>query len=424
MPPARSLHQALEAELAASPDDLATHAAYADLLSEEGDARGEFIQVQIFLEDPTLAPAERQRLQEREKQLLASYQERWLGPLAPFFHGQGVSFHFRRGWLHALDLPSISLPLARVLRDAHQARLLRELAIDSVTREEGSETHPDDSVPGNEGRPGGWPLVGSPNLANVRKFTFGKDVGDEQEDYHCTLFTMVVPELLRGMPRLEEAYLFATGYDLTDVFALPTLKNLRVLQVYHCSRVYRLDVLANNPALHHLTHLLCHPHALAWHDNRRQDEADGFRRDEGYLPLSVVRPLLAATDLSSVPRQGELFPELVAPPSPNLPRLTHLRLRVSSMGDEGCKEIVRSGVLKRLKLLDLRHGRITDQGARTLAECPDIRGLQMLDLGRNALSAEGVALIKALGVPCNVEKQHNEGSGANEEVYLHEGDIE
>src|SRR5262249_26322288 len=52
-PPA-SLREALEAALTENPDDLAAHMAYADLLSEEGDPRGEFSQVQLALEDESL----------------------------------------------------------------------------------------------------------------------------------------------------------------------------------------------------------------------------------------------------------------------------------------------------------------------------------------------------------------------------------
>jgi uncharacterized protein (TIGR02996 family) len=415
MSPSRSLHQALEAELAANPDDLATHAAYADLLSEEGDARGEFIQTQVALEDPLLEPAERQRLVQREHQLRASYQERWLGALAPMMmHESGHSFHFRRGWLDAIEIGLISLHHARILREAPQARLLRELAIRSVRYEEGPEIHPDDGVPEGEAHPGLWPLVNSPNLANVRKFTLGNDDGDDYEDYEpCTLNTPAVPLLLRGMPEVEEVRLFARGYSLVEVFALPMLKHLRVLQVYHCSQVYCLDVLANNPAMHHLTHLLCHPHALAWHDNREDDEAAGFREAEGYLPLSVVKPLLH---------------------SPHLPHLTHLRLRNSSMGDEGCTEIVRSGILERLKMLDLRHGRITVAGAATLASSPDIGNLELLDLSYNAISPEVIedpaefaaTLVEEHGIEVLVENQHEESDAGPErsDEYLHEGDIE
>jgi uncharacterized protein (TIGR02996 family) len=396
----RSLHQALEAELAANPDDLATYAAYADLLAEEGDARGEFIQVQIALEDPSLDAAERRRLQEREHQLLASYQDRWLGALAPYCREHGTRFSFRRGWLSQLEIGVISLSLSRLLRDAPEARLLRELEIRGTWRKEKIEIHPDDGVPEEEKeRPGFWPLAGAPNLANIRSVTLGEDDGDDWEEYSCSLNTAAIPLLLRSMPRLEEARLFANSYGLTEVLELPVLKELCLLQIHHCSRVYRLDVLANNPAMHHLTHLLCHPHALAWHDNRQEDEAAGFRKEEGYLPLSMIRSLLT---------------------SPYLPRLTHLRLRGSSMGDEGCAEIVRSGILKRLKMLDLRHGRITDAGAEILAGSPDFRSLDFIDLGCNALSEAGSAMIAGLGISARVDNQHT----TDEDEYLHEGDIE
>src|SRR5262249_33685171 len=153
------------------------------------------------------------------------------------------------------------------------------------------------------------------------------------------------------------------------------------------------------PAYRNLTHLLLHPHALAWHDNRQEDEAVGFRREQGYLPLRVVEALVR---------------------SPNLPHLTHLQLRLSSMGDAGCRSLVESGILRRLKSLDLRHGRITDEGARALLECPDLRNLTWLDLGYNNLSGEMVARIQGLGIPGRVDNQH-EGEG---DEYLDEGDIE
>jgi uncharacterized protein (TIGR02996 family) len=397
----KSLHQALEAELAANPDDLATHAAYADLLTEEGDARGEFIQVQTALEDSSLPEEERHRLEARERQLLGSYRERWLGPLAHFLRERGHRYRFRRGWLDAIEVGRISLPFARALRDAPQVRLLRELSIDSAVYDEHADVHPDDGVPEGEPRPAFWPLVNAENLRNVRNLTLGENDGDHYTDYHCTLCTEVVPLLLRGLPLLEEVRVFARGYSLAEVFALP-LKDLRVLQVHHNSQVYRLDVLANNPAMRQLTHLLCHPHALAWHDNREEDEAAGFRKEEGYLPLSVVRALLR---------------------SPHLRHLTHLQLRLSSMGDEGCEEVVRSGILARLKVLDLRHGRISDAGARTLAECPDTRKLEVLDLQRNALTERGFALLAPLGAAVRRDPRLDEHD-LTEDGYLHEGDYE
>jgi uncharacterized protein (TIGR02996 family) len=366
------LRQALEAALLADPDDVATHAAYADLLMEEGDPRGEFIQVQFALEDESRPGEERKRLRQREQELLQAHQHQWLGELAPILlnenrddairsewgRGRLGEIRFRRGWPHHLHISYLSLRLARALRRAPQLRLLRELVIETVQAWDTAEmVQPEDHVPQNEHSIGLCPLVGSPFLANVRRLRLGEDQGDDYRAYNCWFHSTVVVDLLRGMPRLEELYLFANDFDLNELFALPTLSHLRVLQVYHGIQVHRLQILAENPAFQNLTHLLIHPHHVAESRFADADDEAGYLPHEGYLPLSVVRPLLH---------------------SPNLPNLQHLRLRVSSMGDAGCEEIVRSGILRRLKTLDLRHGRITDEGARILAECPDTGGRQTI----------------------------------------------
>jgi uncharacterized protein (TIGR02996 family) len=60
-----STGQTLENAILANPDDLGAHAAY-DWLIEQGDPRGEFIQVQLALEDPKKSAKERKELQKRE----------------------------------------------------------------------------------------------------------------------------------------------------------------------------------------------------------------------------------------------------------------------------------------------------------------------------------------------------------------------
>ena len=74
--------QALENAILANPDDLGAHAAYADWLIEQGNPRGEFIQVQLALEDEKKPAKERKELQKREKGLLEKHQREWLGELA------------------------------------------------------------------------------------------------------------------------------------------------------------------------------------------------------------------------------------------------------------------------------------------------------------------------------------------------------
>jgi uncharacterized protein (TIGR02996 family) len=422
-----SLRQALEDALVENPDEIANHAAYADYLTEQGDPRGEFIQVQLALEDEQRPAAQRKRLRQREQELLQAHQREWLGELAPYFlAGEGVSpyldlyglsgpgqYRFSRGWLSQLHLTCLTASLARILVRAGQTRLLRELLVETVS--DGSSGYGESRAEFPDGihSVGLSPLGESPYLTNVRVLRLGTDDGDDWQGYRCYLHSPVIEDLVRKMPRVEELYLFANGFNVNELFGLPTLTNLRVLQLYHTEQVHRLQLLADNRALGNLTHLLLHPHHLAWWGAQAsEDSAAGYREEEGYLPLSVVRPLLS---------------------SPNLPRLTHLRLRVSSLGNEGCTEIVNSGILKRLKSLDLRHGRITEAGAHTLAACPDLRRLEWLDLDRNSINAAGIAAIKAVGVPVRIDDQHSEDEVFDEDgqevwdeeaEYLREGEFE
>ncbi|HEY1191621.1 MAG TPA: TIGR02996 domain-containing protein, partial [Gemmata sp.] len=93
-----------EPALRANPDDLITWCAYADGLAGQGDPRGEFMQVQLALEDETRSQKDRYILKKRERQLLAVHQREWLGALAPFAFDRdrdyrNVKIRFSRGWL-------------------------------------------------------------------------------------------------------------------------------------------------------------------------------------------------------------------------------------------------------------------------------------------------------------------------------------
>ena len=49
--PLMTPREAMEAALFDDPDDVVRHAAYADMLIEDGDPRGDFIRIQLQLED-------------------------------------------------------------------------------------------------------------------------------------------------------------------------------------------------------------------------------------------------------------------------------------------------------------------------------------------------------------------------------------
>jgi hypothetical protein len=197
--------------------------------------------------------------------------------------------------------------------------------------------------------------------------------------------------MIKRMPRIEELYLFAHNVEGSRLFGLP-MPNLRVLQVYH-SLDYPLEKLGKNGSLGKLTHLLIHPHAI-----------------EG-------SPSITLKGLRALAR------------SPHLTSLTNLRLRLTVVGDDGVKEIIQSGLIKRLKVLDLRHGRVSDRGAKMLAECPDTRKLDLLDLSRNELTPAAIAELGATGVRLQHEHQHESTSHIDpddyyEMMFLYQGDYE
>jgi uncharacterized protein (TIGR02996 family) len=387
-----ALREALEGALAEAPDDRAAHMAYADYLQEQGDARGEFIQVQLALEDENRPAEERKRLQQREAELLAAHGRTWLGGLADHLNTAAAAgeepadeYRFARGWLDRLVYRDFDGPRARALAQASETRLLRELIFEDDGYIEEEEAGLGDSR--SEGGLGATDLLAtSPYLGNVRLLRLGVLAEGECD---CHMYSPAAPHLVARMPRLEELYLLTKEYDPRRLFALRTLTRLRVLQMYHLQAYHPLDVLAGNPALGNLTHLLLHPHGYA-------------RPGKPFLDLAAVRALVR---------------------SPHLKSLQHLQVRLCNMGDAGCEEIVASGILKRLKVLDLRHGCITDAGARVLASCPDLRNLELLDLQRNGLTEAGVAVLKAARVRFRAESQQT-AQELEQNEYLNEGDFE
>jgi uncharacterized protein (TIGR02996 family) len=400
-----AMQKALEAALVANPDDLASHMAYADWLSERGDPRGEFIQVQLALEDPGKPAAERQRLQEREKALLRGHARIWLGELAPYLlqskkrRGERdvvCKYQFARGWLDTLEAANFTVAFTRTLAQTPATRLLRRLVLMDEAYEESSDYEEGDDLPEDDFRPQLFPLLRSPYLGNVRILQIGEFPTPKEEEgawdgaINCQTQGLAAVGLVKRMPRLEELYLLAHEVDMDQLFGLKTLGQLRILQVYH-NHKYPLAKLAKNPSLGRVTHLLFHPHAL--------DEDE-----EASIRLPGVRAVVRAS---------------------NLPALTHLRLRLSDMGDRGCQEIVGSGILKRLKMLDLRHGCVSDKGARILADCPDMRNLELLDLNRNCLTADGIKALKAAGIHFSAANQwERTGDEDADREFLYEGDIE
>jgi uncharacterized protein (TIGR02996 family) len=383
-----ALRSSLEDALVENPDDTAAHMAYADHLIELGDPRGEFIQVQLALEDDSLIAAQRKKLKTREAALLKKHERAWLGPMAGFWidkldkeDGEPISWEphqhrWRRGWIDGLDFFDGwgCVPAARAR--APLLRLVRELRIPSGDYD--------------ADRNGYENLAESGFLGNVRVLQLGK-VGT------ANFFrdTASARSFYENMPHLEELHLY-NGEEPFDA-ALPHLRQLTA----HHGRSYPLQELAANTSMGNLTHLALWPRSL---DNEYPEVAAVENEDGGRARIS---------------RSGAvaLFR------SPHLTKLQHLQLRNSDLGDEGLRVLIEVGLLKRLRTLDLLGGCITDAGVEALADCSDLRNLEALNLSRNMLTRKGIRALRALDVPLTADDQY--GSDALDTGrYLCSGDCE
>lgn len=420
--PAKSPDQeALEAGLAAHPDEVAAHSAYADYLMEHGDPRGEFVRTQLALEDESLAKSERAALKKREAALLKKHTTEWLGDLGRFLVGswsgedKPYHFHFRRGWLDYVRTLPMPESLVATLARVPEARMLRHLEIvydmeyhawdfeqfteplnRALPEEEQSERDEYDS-PISDGSNLLAPLAKSPFVKNLRVLKYGFSDDHEDGPSHSTMvqpFANKAKNLLKVLennPRLEELYLNTEMNRIADVFSSPLLGNLRVFQYYYGNNYmddrggdpYPVKKLAANKSLTNLTTLRLHP---------GRDAQIGL------------------DDLEAIVN------------SKNLPALQNLQVHMTTYGNDGADAIVKSGILKRLKTLDIGYGNLTDDGARTLAASPDLKKLEMLNVSHNALTAAGIRALRATGVQVIADEQH----AADEEYpeYLYSVDRE
>jgi uncharacterized protein (TIGR02996 family) len=409
---------AFEKALVENPDDLAGWCAFADYLVEQGDPRGEFMRVQIALEDENRKKKEREALKEKERALLAEHERAWLGGLARFaldeeregqnyWYSTRLECGWRRGVLSRLVVGQLTLALAQALASDPAARFVTELQVGGQCfghRDEGAPRQPRPSVP----TPSGvthhmelFELIGSALFANLRAFQLGDQVPEEDGWCDCITYARGIEYVAAAMPRVEVLNLYCKEYESEPLFRLTNLTHLRELRIYHLGGKqygrryeYALDVLAKNPAFSNLTHLLFHPH----HVEKHTDDGSGF----SYLPLEQVKALVR---------------------SPHLKKLTHLQIRLSDMGDGGVREIIASGILKRLKWLDLRHGGITNVGANLLAVCPDAKRLERIDLSRNGVTSTGLRALRKAGVNAVANQPLTDGELINQ-MYLAEGDQE
>ena len=125
-----STREGLERALVERPEDLVLHSAYADLLMEEGDPRGEYIQIRLALEDRTLPAEEARRLNVRSLAMQNVYRDVWLGELTDAAGQSMLIWH--RGWLNTVTFQPLNMSRMRAFRDCMVTRMTQGVLIDGI----------------------------------------------------------------------------------------------------------------------------------------------------------------------------------------------------------------------------------------------------------------------------------------------------
>ena len=134
-----STREALERALVQRPDDVALHAAYADLLMEEGDPRGEYIQMRLALEDRSLPTEEARRLNVSSLTMLTKHRDAWLGDLSTETERSMLIWH--RGWLNTVTFQPLTIERMHAFQQCPVTRMTQGILIDGVEDLDEVENH-------------------------------------------------------------------------------------------------------------------------------------------------------------------------------------------------------------------------------------------------------------------------------------------
>ncbi len=356
----------LEQQILANPEKEEVFHVYADWLQAQGDVRGELAAVQAELaRNPKEA-----KLKTAERRLLWDQRAHFYGPLAPFLAKKKpeygrllVEATWRLGFIDELTLsageggggddegdgetPSVSNAgeLIALLPEVPSARFLRGLAIACPVSED--EFDFSESV--------AELAKVLPKLPLLRRLTLG-DFDSEQSELswsHLGDAKALWPHL----GKLEYLKIHAGTFTLGGL-NLPSCRELRIETGGLDKASMKVITDASWPQLETLN---------LW-----------FGQDEygGDCDLGDVAPILA----------GQGFP-----------KLAHLGLANSTLGDELCQALATSKVLPTLKSLDLSMSHLTLAGIEALAAVKEkLRNLEQLDVSRCLLDAAGVKLAKTL----------------------------
>lgn len=361
---------ALERKLAASADDYDSWLVYADMLSNEGDPRGEYVTLGVALDKALAAKQadEVERLRLREWDLLRANAKAWFGKTVSdddwrecFGWEPQMGFWRRiRVWLDYdhkhVDIPKL---LAHAL-SLDSAKFVRNIEL-GLPNAEGSADYTGCIKA----------MVKAGKLPSLRQLTIGDFVRDESEI--SWVHVGDVNRLWKTLPALETLTLRGAGIDL----GTPKSDSLRWLAL----------------------------------------ETGGLRRQAGESLARAKLPALRHLEVwfgspyygancSAQQVKGILANDSFA-------KLEYLGLMNADFADDIAREIARAELPAGLQTLDLSMGTMSDKGAKALIKAKDkLKGLKRIKLDENGISAELCArLSKAL--PNATTTSQKSGEDAN-----------
>ena len=379
---------ALEAAIVANPMDREAYSVFADWLQEQGDPRGELIQLQLGYKD------------KQAKALIDKHLDYFLGPLAKHqtvYDSNGnnsvshlrtsaqekewqktasQAFLWRNGFIYRVrlshdtysmeygELPKIEGSLADILDlvcDHPSGRYVVEFAFQS--NGDPNEDDLQDLID----------ILGKKAPPTTRKITFGDNI--DQISWH---HTGNLNKLWKGVPNLKTLEIETGEFDVGKMVA-PALERAIFITGGLSTSCGKNIATAVMPKIRHL------------------EVYYGSDNYGGECTIKEVKPLLDRTDLG---------------------KLEYLGLKNSMFADEIAKHIGGAKVIKTLKTLDLSLGTMSDEGAFALAAAKDrLAHLEVLDLTRNYLTKDGIKAVKGICPKVITADQEDDG-GDPEDRYV------
>ncbi len=371
----------LEESLREDFDNITTHAAYADLLSEKGDPRGEYIRLRLVAEDPNNPPHRIHEALAECTQIYQTFEREWLGDLTPFLaprwrtlpepDSPDIDFGFRRGWLWNIDVDEVREAFTMILAEAPEVRMLNWLRL---RRTRGR----------NESNPL-RPLTRAKYFQALRTLEIG-----DASSYSSSADAPELHQILQCTPRLQNLIVRAEEIPAEEVFRVELPHIERVTLEYVDSAP--LEILALNPSWVSLKRL-----GLISHERTRS-----FGYGSG-TSLREFRPC-----------DPESFPTFAR--SIAAQQIEDFTYRFEAAGDPIVHALIRSGFIQRLKKLDLRNCGITDEGAQLLAQAVPRTRLMKLDVGHNRITESGLEALRNLNIEVHYDSQETDFDEGNEDI--------